>query len=283
MLALAAGRSFAALPDITASACNGCSEVQFESKAIGRGTGQHYLYDFGGRTLRYYQVVREPKPGGGYLYEAIELGADPAYLSYFDDALEYRDMYGGFHKNMVINLQQAPNTGGHANESVFNLFLTDVGSTNFGIWLGQYVSTQSPDAAARLDGLIRAIPGITFTGPDDSKQLVVVVEFTDGEATFDLTASEKRYKRRLGESIDSDGHSIPDSPDSISPLRYSFTGGPTSASYISFQSLMNYYLGPIGSGGWRCGTAVGGGDSSTTCVLIRQETTWPLPPPWQRG
>lgn len=59
-----------------------------------------------------------------------------------------------------------------------------------------------PDAAERLDGLIRDVPGITFTGPDDGKRLVVVVEYVDGEATFDLTEKEKRYRKRIGSAID---------------------------------------------------------------------------------
>jgi len=272
MCAATAGPALAVLPNITATACNGCSETQFETKAISLGTGKRYLYDFSGRTLRYYQVSREPKPGGGYLYEAIELGADPAYLSYFDGSIEYRDMYGAFSKTAVINLQLAPNTGGHANDSVFSLFLTSSGSNNFGTWLGEYFVSQgipisSPDAAQRLDGLIRAVPGITYT--DDGKRLIVVVVFKDGEATFDLTDSEQRYKRRAGSAIDSDGHPIPENPSQVQTVPYPFPGGTGSSNFINFQSLMTFYRFPIGTGGWRCGTASGGGGSTVTCVLDR--------------
>ena len=274
MLSALSGTASATLPDITATRCDGCTEQQFETKAISLGTGKKYLYDFTGRKLRHYQVSREPKMGGGYLYEAIELGADPAYLAYFGDSLAYRDLYGTFAKTVVINLLAAPNTGGHASDSVFSLFLSSEGATNFGSWLGGYFASQGipvsfPDAAERLDGLIRDVPGITYTGTGDDMRLVVVVEFKDGEATFDLTDNEKRYKLRPGTAIDSDGHPIPENAGQVRPVPYGFPGGPGSSNYLNFQSLMGFYGIPIGSGGWSCGTASGGGSSSVNCVYIR--------------
>lgn len=272
MLSTLSGTASATLPDITATRCDGCTELQFEAKAISLGMGKKYLYDFTGRKLRHYQVSREPKMGGGYLYEAIELGADPAYLAYFGDSLAYRDLYGTFAKTVVINLLAAPNTGGHANDSVFSLFLTREGSTNFGSWLGGYFASQGipvsfPDAAERLDALIRDVPGVTYS--DDGKRLVVVVEFKDGEATFDLTESEKRYKLRPGSAIDSDGHPIPENAGQVGPVPYGFPGGSGSSNYLNFQSLMGIYGIPIGSGGWSCGTGSAGGSSLVSCVYTR--------------
>lgn len=95
---MAAGTALATLPDIAATRCDACTDQQFETMAISLGTGKKYLYDFTGRSLRYYQVSREPKAGGGFLYGALEIGADPASLTYFDDSLAYRDRYGAFSK-----------------------------------------------------------------------------------------------------------------------------------------------------------------------------------------
>lgn len=273
LLAAIAAPAAATLPDISAKSCNGCSEMQFESKAISFGVGKRYLYDFSGRTLRYYQVNREPKPGGGYLYEAIEIGADPAYLAYFDQSLNYRDQYGSFSKTLYISLPGLANAGGHSNDSVFSVVSAN-GGASFGAWLGQYLATNSslinlPDSIGRLNALIQVSPGIKYD--ENPKTSIVVVDFRDGVATFQVTDDIRVFKLKPDTARDSDQNPIPSTPGQISYSPYVFPGGAGSSNFSNFGSLMNSFGIPIGTnkGSWNCGTAAAAGSSSRTCVLVR--------------
>ncbi len=267
----------ASLPDIVATSCPGCTDTQFESAAIGLGIGQHYLYDFSGRKFRNYQVIRENEPGVGIMWFVQELDADAAYASYFQQSLDYRDEFGSFSKAVTINLQDAPNTGGRANDSVFSVYGSAEAGNAFGMWLSEYFNTEGipvayPEAAERLDALIQFKPGITYTDPDDLTRLSVTIVFKDGEVEYELTPGQTRYKRVANSGVTDEGHPIPDSPSQIpAGQQFGFPGGPSSASYQAFLALMASYGIPInvpGGGSWVCGT-VDNDPQTTTCRLTR--------------
>jgi len=256
----------AASAAVSAARCSGCStELAWQQKAIGQGAGSRYVYDFASRQLRKYQVASEYEPElHRYVSFATPLNVEPAYADYFLDAADVREQIGGLSKAIVVNL--GGTTGGHAHDSVFDMFHESGGPDTFGDWLGDYLGDVPPHpdpAPALLQALALANPGIHFTS--DPMRLTVVVNFHDGHAKFELYDDEHRYTYVDGSARDENNNPIPARPSAIGHDPYTFPGGRTSSNYREFMELINQWLL---THRWSCGTAQGGGLESVTCVLL---------------
>ncbi|HJU38877.1 MAG TPA: hypothetical protein VJ724_04840 [Tahibacter sp.] len=256
--------------DIRATRCNACGDMQFEQAAIGQGVGKRWLYDFANGELRAYQVGREPNGGGGFFYEAVQLPVEAVYQTLFDRALDVYRRNGSLAKSVTLTLVGAPGTEGHADDSVFDLFNSRSGMATFSLWLARYMQQQgipvSPDAS-EIQALVVANPKIEFTG--DKTRVRVLVVFKDGQAEFDLSATEKSYGYVSGTALDANNGRIPESASQLTTYNHLFPGGVQSSSYLGFLSLMQYWRVPIGTGGWLCTEVEGGGSVARNCYLDR--------------
>lgn len=250
--------------------CAGCTEAQFEQTAIGKGLGFHYLYDFPRKQFRKYEVIREPNGNGNYRYEANLQSVEAEAMALFNKA-EYVYSTGGgtLTRSVVLTLPQAVGAGNHANDSAFDLARTNGGAKQFGDWLAQYLQSQNIPADAaigtkELEDLRRANPAITFTGK--KMRIHVRVKFKDGEAELEITEDEQSYN--LKALYDDQGNPIPRALDQARGIHYDFDD-PNSAAARGFESLFLHWGVPIGTGGWRCGVAVGGDGRSITCIFPR--------------
>ncbi|MGN6519340.1 MAG: hypothetical protein ACTHK2_07955 [Dokdonella sp.] len=263
-VALCALLPHAASAAVSAARCSGCStELAWQQKAIGQGAGPRYVYDFGSRQLRKYQVASEYEPElHRYVSFATPLNVEPAYADYFLDAASASEQIGGLSKTIVVDLAQT--TGGHSNDSIFDMFHESGGPDTFGGWLGDYLAgvPLNPDVA-QLQALALANPGIHFTS--NPIRLIVVVNFRNGYAKFELFDDERRYLYVDGSARDQNNNKIPARPRAIGSDPYTFPGGRTSSNYREFMELINRWNL---THRWSCGTAQGGGMESVTCVLL---------------
>lgn len=252
---------------VTATNCANCTtEMQWQQMAIGQGVGQRYLYNFPSRQLRKYDVVRTYEPElHRYTYFASPLGVESGYSQYFFHAADVWSGTGGLAKAVVLNLPQAINSG-RSGDSVFDMFRTSGGATQFGDWLGGYMGQYplNPDAQQVRD-LIVQNSGLTFAS--DPTRITVTVTFKDGRAQFKISDDEQRYTLVPDSAKDSDGNTIPASRDGLHHTTVDFPGGESSPSFRGWHDLLSAWWGVTLNTHWVCGTASGGGTSSQTCVL----------------
>jgi hypothetical protein len=255
-----------ALPTVLAIRCDTCTDEQFEQRAIGLGSGIHYLYDFSGQQLRSFKVSREPAPGGKFVYEAIEESVPAEYVAFFNKASDYRQRYGSLKLVVTVNLPQV--SGPHSGMSVFDVYETAGSSANLGNWLARFVSTAAAnnDAGQRMIDMKNDGSQVRFQ--EDPLTAKIFVNFKDGRAEFELSENGETCRLVPNTVFDTHNNPIPGSRSQFSELPYNFPGGRTSASYQEFMELVQRLGIPVGtsSGMWACTSVAGLGE---TCRLVR--------------
>lgn len=266
LLIVLVGNTATALPTIPASRCNACSDEQFEQRAIGLGLGTRYLYDFTGRQLRAFAVTREPAPGGGYIYEAVEQAVPVEYMTYFNKVSDYRQRHGTLKLVVTVNLANVP--GPHGNMSVYDLYNRAGAEASLGRWLAAFIASQAAnsDAGQRMIDIQR--DGSQVRLQEDPVSAKIFVNFKNGRAEFELSDNGASCRLLPDTASDSDDNPIPGSRSRFSDLPYSFPGGRTSSNYQEFMALVQRLGIPVGSGSgmWACSAVDGVGES---CRLVR--------------
>lgn len=255
-----------ALPTIPASRCNACSDEQFEQRAIGLGLGTRYLYDFPGRQLRAFAVTREPAPGGGFVYSAVEQLVSAEYMTYFNKVTDYRQRYGNLKLVVTVNLANVP--GPHSNMSVYDLYNRAGAEASLGRWLAAFIASQAvnSEAGQRMIDIQRDVSQVRLQ--DDPVTAKIFVNFKNGRAEFELSNNGSSCRLLPDTASDSDDNPIPGGRGHFSELPYSFPGGRTSSNYQEFMALVQRLGIPVGSGSgmWACTAVEGVGES---CRLVR--------------
>ncbi len=247
------------------STCNNCSASQRANSAIYQGVGYKYVADFNLGTLYKYQVSREPKMGGGYMYFADAVSVEADHIDAFHRAKAIWDSNGhSLSYTKVVPLAQSGSL------TAFDVVDPGVGRTA----VVNYISSWSNWGAG--DTVLFNIQsyGNAFLAFRTGQAVTVTVQvnFPDGsKADFVFSYANNSWAYVDKSSVDSHGNPIPQSsndivrtPGGTQIYDYSGPGNP-----YDLDSALDRFtrLGvPMGAAiRWACVTA--GGATRCTAVL----------------
>lgn len=196
---------------VVANECNNCSNVQLYNQAISLGTGNHYLYDLTQGQITAWQVSREPNGHGGYLYDALELSVDSAYVAAFNKLKTAVTTYGRHTVDSTVTVNLNNGTPGFpqalSNVTAYGVASTSAYRNSITDWLYNL-----PGGTPGLNALAQSVVGLLGTAStilfkNDAASATINITLTDGSrVTFSWDAgSEPKFTS----ARDKNNNSIP--------------------------------------------------------------------------
>ncbi|MGH8041334.1 MAG: hypothetical protein ACREPN_04745 [Rudaea sp.] len=210
---------------VTANACNGCTDAQYEAMASSiaqnaRSIRTQYVYDLTNAKLKAYQITREPVYGG-YTYYADEIDPAPATLQAFQ---VYEQALADNNYRPTVFATRNQTDSGFPDPTVSTLGVAAIGAYQYdiGAWVvsGNYTPIAT-DAALTAAGLADALASIVL------KQNLLVVNVTvnmidGGILTFVYDGTQKNAQ--ITEARDANHNRIPLTVGQV-PGTYIFKNG----------------------------------------------------------
>jgi len=209
--------------------CHSCSEGVYESRAIGAGTGRHYVFDYPQGNLRRYLVecrsginqrsssgtneaLRAPaaaaacRPGSRLIAEPLE--NEPSMVQGFLDLKWFWDETGGtMRKGIEIDYPDLP--GATPDVSAYDV----IQDYNFRSRLSDGVADRAYELW-RMSFVLSAANA--FRGFTDGIRMSIVVKFADGTTSvFSLNYPDVNAKYEPESSRTPDGQAIPEANSPI--------------------------------------------------------------------